>query len=229
MPSVTDTPQRPPLRRSPSQTSSLVKPVPAPTPLNPEAETSRALAHFRSIPWCLPHLSIPDLTFTGHVGRTPSTTRYLFWGRTLATPSTIPYFLAFYPPPVSTSPSPEVTLPHRPFIPSVSVFLTLGRGLGMHDPGSASGGAVAAIFDECICALPVVNVMEGYLVGVPYTQGLRVRFERPVRTDATVLVEVGLRNVVGGRRFVVEAVMSDEEGVVLARGEGTVCYGRQKL
>lgn len=52
------------------------------------------------------------------------------------------------------------------------------------------------------------------------TADLRVKYLRPVLTPSVVLVTAKVRDVQKARKYFVDAEVMDQDGVVLAKGEG---------
>ena len=97
--------------------------------------------------------------------------------------------------------------------------MTLGSGMngGAH---LLHGGAIATLLDDVVGTLLTVNKDRDALPlsGTTVTGGLSVRFLRPVKTPATVVVVARCREV-RGRKYYMEAEVRDSEGVVLAKAE----------
>jgi hypothetical protein len=189
------------------------------------------LVHFKAIPWCKEHLKAGNLIFLAHPSRElhrrgkNAKRIFRFWGVTLATQEAIPHFLAFYSPPSSDPPQPP-NLAFWPLVSNISFLLTLGPDLSTHEP-IACGGAMAAIFDDCICALVFINGLHGLLPQGLRTSTLSVTLLKAVPLEATVLVRVSLKEVEGPRLAIV-AELSSERGSVLARAEAVVVSGRRE-
>lgn len=191
------------------------------------------LAHFNSISWCSKLLSDPNLIIRPLVSRAYSHKGHAFeyCAKTLNTPTTIPFFLAFMHPPTSqveatdnvydapTGDSDKQSLESR-FATKVYFLLTLGHGLTTFREGFCHGGVVATILDECNGAVGVANKMFGLMKPLMHvTHSMSVTYLRPVPVDTTVLVTATLTKVDGDKKFVVEGEMSDESGRVLVKSE----------
>ncbi|KAE9578387.1 hypothetical protein CGCF415_v012756 [Colletotrichum fructicola] len=178
------------------------------------------IAYFNTIPWVSATLSEPGLISMPPITRhfDPSLRASEFWGVTLHSKATIPYFIGCFHPPPSSTPSDSAPLEER-YIAHVRFFLKLSHGLSTLERERVHGGVVASIFDECAGAVGFVNKMYGRMEMLPHvTRTLELEYRRAVPVGAVVGVVARLVKV-EERTFVVEMEMVDEEGVVLARAE----------
>ncbi|CAI0652641.1 unnamed protein product [Colletotrichum noveboracense] len=178
------------------------------------------IAYFNTIPWVSAILREPGLISMPPITRhfDPSLRASEFWGVTLHSKATIPYFIGcFHPPPPST-PSDSAPLEEK-YIAHVRFFLKLAHGLSTLERERVHGGVVASIFDECAGAVGFVNKMYGRMEMLPHvTRTLELEYRRTVPVGAVVGVIARLVRV-EGRTFAVEMEMVDEEGAVLAKAE----------
>ncbi|KAJ0267694.1 hypothetical protein COL940_014119 [Colletotrichum noveboracense] len=181
------------------------------------------IAYFNTIPWVSAILREPGLISMPPITRhfDPSLRASEFWGVTLHSKATIPYFIGcFHPPPPST-PSDSAPLEEK-YIAHVRFFLKLAHGLSTLERERVHGGVVASIFDECAGAVGFVNKMYGRMEMLPHvTRTLELEYRRTVPVGAVVGVIARLVRV-EGRTFAVEMEMVDEEGAVLAKAEAGV-------
>ncbi|KAF9877179.1 hypothetical protein CkaCkLH20_05445 [Colletotrichum karsti] len=165
------------------------------------------LAHFNSIPWCSKLLSDPNLIIRPLVSRAYSHKDHAFeyFAKTLNTPTTIPFFLAFMHPPASQVEATD------------NVY---DAPTGDSDKQSLESRFATKILDECNGAVGVANKMFGLMKPLMHvTHSMSVTYLRPVPVDTTVLVTATLTKVDGDKKFVVEGEMSDENGKVLVKSE----------
>ncbi|KAJ0359591.1 hypothetical protein COL26b_014319 [Colletotrichum chrysophilum] len=181
------------------------------------------IAYFNTIPWVSAILREPGLISMPPITRhfDPSLRASEFWGVTLHSKTTIPYFIGcFHPPPPST-PSDSAPLEEK-YIAHVRFFLKLAHGLSTLERERVHGGVVASIFDECAGAVGFVIKMYGRMEMLPHvTRTLELEYRRTVPVVAVVGVIARLVRV-EGRTFAVEMEMVDEEGAVLAKAEAGV-------
>ena len=165
------------------------------------------IEHFRSMPWCRKHLDRPDQVFgLATSRRDTASTQYLFT-RTLNTPSTVPHILRFY-----DRPGP------REAVTEIRSLITLGPDVAGHK-GICHGGVVMTLLDEVAGELGAVNMKNGALERkMMVTAYLNTKFLRPLMVPSTVF---GRSWAVKkeGRKYLVEVVIEDEEGVALASAE----------
>lgn len=169
-------------------------------------------ASIRSTPWCAALLFQPNTTIIPTISRTtkPSTEDY-FFGTTLKTPSTISSCLTFH-----TQPPSSTTL-----ISPVHTLVRLEAGVNGY-PHVAHGGIVTFLCDEIMGHMMLVNqaqrkdVLPVEAGGDIVTASLEVKFLRPVMTPQVVLVTASVGRV-EGRKIFLEALITDSDGVALAR------------
>lgn len=174
--------------------------------------------HFMAIPWCRKHLDRPDQTMAVATSRQyKNSTQYLF-SRTLNTASTIPRLLFFYDRP---SPSMPVT--------EVRALITLGEDVAGHK-GVCHGGVVMSLLDEVAGELGGVNQMMGTVPPhqMLVTAYLNTKFIRPLMVPSTVYGRSWMTKV-EGRKYYVEVVIEDENGVAVASAEAMFMAMREKL
>ncbi|KAF5512959.1 hypothetical protein CGCA056_v012491 [Colletotrichum aenigma] len=178
------------------------------------------IAYFNTIPWVSVTLREPGLISMPPITRhfDPSLRASEFWGVTLHSKATIPYFIGCFHPPSTSPPAPDSALGDR-YIAHVRFSLKLAHMLSTLERERVHGGVVASIFDECAGAVGFVNKMYGRMEMLPHvTRTLELEYRRAVPVGAVVGVVARLVGV-EGRTFVVEMEMVDEEGAVLARAE----------
>lgn len=174
------------------------------------------IEHFRSIPWCRKHLDRPNQVISPTSSRrSKRSTEYLF-GRTFNTPETLPHLLIFYDHP-------------RPgeAVSEVRALITLGENVAGHK-GVCHGGVVMALLDEVAGELGVVNQR---VKAIPHrmlmTAYLNTKFIRPLTVPSTVFARAW-RTKTEGRKYFVEVVIEDENGVSLASADAMFMAVREK-
>ncbi|KAI8304893.1 hypothetical protein K4K59_012564 [Colletotrichum sp. SAR11_240] len=112
------------------------------------------IAYFTTIPWVSATLREPGLISMPPITRhfDPALRASEFWGVTLHSKATIPYFIGCFHPPPSSPPAPDSALGDR-YIAHVRFFLKLSHGLSTLERERVHGGVVASIFDECAGAV----------------------------------------------------------------------------
>ncbi|KAK5051470.1 hypothetical protein LTR84_003122 [Exophiala bonariae] len=182
------------------------------TTTNMPPGTNTEAQHFRSIPWCIPILTDPDFAIQPTVTRhlQPHTTENHLLSLTLNTTSTISAWCSLYRKPSTSA---------RNAKDEVRTLLALRAGLDGYG-GICHGGVTATIFDEVMSLLVAVCRESTGLRPDNVTADLRVRYLRPVLTPSVVLCSAKVREVKGERKYFVDGEFVDENGVVLARGEG---------
>jgi acyl-coenzyme A thioesterase PaaI-like protein len=188
---------------------------------------AQQIAHFRAIPWCAAHLSSPPtLLIDQSVSRTLSDTpRDTLLSRTLNTPDAIPAYITFYDPQPTNG---------GEMIKEVKSFLALGPMVNGWE-GICHGGMVVTLLDEVMGQVFAANKMQGLMGDTPVMTGyLNTRFEKPVKTggsgeDAAVVMVTGRMVRNEGRKYWMEADVTGEGGVVLARAEALFVQLRGKL
>ncbi|KAG7060864.1 cytochrome P450 [Colletotrichum scovillei] len=184
------------------------------------------IAHFQGIPWCAKVLSEPGIIARPLVSREfdPDNRIFEFWGSTLFSAATVPFFIGCFhmpsPPPGADGQPPDNRPLDELYMTKVRCFLTLGHGLSTLKKEWCHGGAVAAIFDECMGAIGFINKLLGFMPMLPQvTQNLNITYIQPVPTMSTVACTAVLKRMDGPRKFLVEAEITDEHGTVLAKAE----------
>lgn len=192
------------------------------------APPTKDLTHFLTHPWCAALLTSPTTTLLPTPSRIPKpSTEDSFFALTLCTGDTIPYMLSF------SSPRPGIiddggaaavpSAPPVPEIEQVSTLFALGGGINGY-PSTAHGGLIAALFDEAMgvsmmrlrASAASPKCPQGGMDIV--TASLKVDFVRRLGTPGVVVVRVWVRER-RGRKWVLDAEMGDEGGVV-GRGRG---------
>lgn len=184
------------------------------------------IAHFRAIPWCDKVLSEPGIIARPPVSRQfdPENRIFEYWGVTLHSAATVPFFVGCYHLPVSpphiNDQGPDQRSLEERFVTKARFFLTLGHGLSTSKKEWCHGGVIASIFDECMGAVGFINKLNGLMPMLPQvTQTLNITYIQPVPTMATVACTAVLKRMEGSRKFVVEAEITNEEGTILAKAE----------
>ncbi|KAI5210941.1 hypothetical protein AUEXF2481DRAFT_28709 [Aureobasidium subglaciale EXF-2481] len=191
--------------------------------------SSPAHAFFTNIPWTSHLLAAPNLTITTPSSRTPKphTGEDSLFAHTLATPTTIPHCLVYYPHPATSSE--EVT--------AITVLLQIEDACNGF-PSILHGGITATLLDESMGILLQVIAEREHAASVAagdakgdkrpgveaMTKGLNVQFKAPVRTPGVVVVRVKVVEKRGRGISLVASVLQKEgsgDGLVeCARGEG---------
>ncbi|KAI8240719.1 hypothetical protein K4K57_012367 [Colletotrichum sp. SAR 10_99] len=138
------------------------------------------IAYFTTIPWVSATLREPGLISMPPITRhfDPSLRASEFWGVTLHSKATIPYFIGCFQTPPSSTPSDSAPLQER-YIAHVRFFLKLSHGLSTLERERVHGGVVASIFDECAGAVGFVNKMYGRMEMLPHvTRTLELEYRR---------------------------------------------------
>lgn len=181
-----------------------------------ELSVQPQLDHFRSIPWCKKLLDRPNQVFTAtHSRRHERSTQY-FFSKVINTADTLPHFLVFY-----DSPSPGE------FVREVRTLITLGKDVAGHK-GICHGGIVMSLLDEVAGELGGVNQLTG---AIPYrmlvTAYLNTKFMRPLMVPSTVFAKSRATKT-EGRKYYVEVVIEDENGVALASADALFMAVKEK-
>jgi acyl-coenzyme A thioesterase PaaI-like protein len=195
---------------------------------------------FQSIPWIstlLKDTSFVTLTIPSRTNK-PSTEDSLF-SKTLNSETTLSACLSQYRPPQSTtttkSTTPQSTTTRTP-AEELRLFFILGSDLNGY-PGILHGGIVAALLDEATGLLLWLNGLVGDASirdaedaqPGPVTAYLNTKFLRPVPTPGAILVQARMIEVKEDRKWRVEGVIRDGEGVVLAQAEALYLRPRAKI
>jgi acyl-coenzyme A thioesterase PaaI-like protein len=202
---------------------------------------AQQIAHFRAIPWCAAHLSSPPtLIIDQSVSRALSDSpRDTLLSRTLNTPDAIPAYITFYDPHPAKEEEEQGTAAggvgeRGALIKEIKSFLALGPMVNGGE-GVCHGGVVVTLLDEVMGQVFAANKMQGLMGDTPVMTGyLNTRFEKPVRTggegqDAAVVMVTGRMVRNEGRKYWMEADVTGEGGVVLARAEALFVQLRGKL
>ncbi|GKT44890.1 acyl-coenzyme A thioesterase THEM4 [Colletotrichum spaethianum] len=185
------------------------------------------MAHFQAISWVAKEVSEPNIIIREPVSRVfdPEVRAFEFWGSTLHSATTVPFFIgAYYLPPESDERTLDAEGPdQRPFdqrfVTRSRFFLTLGRGVSTMDKSLCHGGVVASILDECAGAICWINKAHGFLEFLPQvTMSLNISYLKPVPTMSTVAVTAFLRRI-DGLKLDVDVMLMNEVGTVLAKAE----------
>ncbi|KAI5205698.1 hypothetical protein E4T39_02806 [Aureobasidium subglaciale] len=191
--------------------------------------SSPAHAFFTSIPWTSQLLATPNLHITTPSSRTPKphTGEDSLFAHTLATPTTIPHCLLYYPRPATQS----------EHVTAITVLLKVEDGCNGF-PSILHGGITATLLDESMGILLQVIAEREYLARVAaghakggtgagveaMTKSLNVQFKAPVRTPGIVVLRVEVVEKRERGISLVASVLQKEEGgddlVECARGEG---------
>lgn len=167
---------------------------------------------FREIPWCRPTLEDASFaiepTITRHPQRNTSENHLL--ALTLNNTSTIEGWCSLYRRPSTSA---------RNAKDEVRTLLALRGGLDGYG-GVCHGGITATVLDEVMSLLVAVCRESQGLSPDNLTADLRVKYLRPVLTPSVVLVTAKVRDVQKARKYYVDAEVMDQDGVVLAKGEG---------
>lgn len=193
-------------------------------PRPPPADSNKPhpdLNHFLAIPCIRSLITSPTITILPPIRcrELKESTEDQLFADTFATPDTIKAMLSFH-----------TSQPSQPrLIPIVSTLFDLGVRLNGY-AGVVHGGVVVTIMDESMGIFLSRNQERGAFSpdgsptmgengsGDVMTGELKVKFLRPVKTPGVVRVDVHMGRV-EGRKYVVEAEMTDCEGVKVASGE----------
>ncbi|KAM7207630.1 acyl-coenzyme A thioesterase THEM4 [Naviculisporaceae sp. PSN 640] len=184
-----------------------------------QAAVEAEIAHFRAIPWCAEMLSDPKLVVDQSFSRfeKPKFEDSLL-SHTLNTPETIPGFITFYRPPEDP----------KAMVTELNAFISLGNlidGWG----GICHGGIIMTMLDEVMGQLPAVNKLRGNLPDVQLmTAYLNTKFLAPVRTPTVVMITSTLVKQ-EGRKYFINAVIRNERGQEMAKGEALFIMLKAKL
>lgn len=184
-----------------------------------QAAVEAEIAQFRAIPWCAKILSDPKLVVDQSYSRfeKPKFEDALL-SHTLNSPETIPAFITFYSPPEDP----------KAMVTELNAFISLGNlidGWG----GICHGGIVMTMLDEVMGQLPAVNKLRGVMADVELmTAYLNTTFLAPVRTPTTVMITSRLVKQ-EGRKFYMNAVIRNEKGDELAKGDALFVQLRARL
>ncbi|KEF57150.1 uncharacterized protein A1O9_07340 [Exophiala aquamarina CBS 119918] len=167
---------------------------------------------FRRIPWCLSTLSDSGFAIEPTLTRTldPTTGENALLARTLNNHDTIEGWCSLYRRPALSA---------RNAKDECRTLLALRAGLDGY-PGVCHGGITATVLDEIMSILVAVCRESQGLAPDNLTADLRVRYLRPVPTPLVVLVTAKIRDIQKDKKYFVDAELVDENGVVLAKGEG---------
>lgn len=186
---------------------------------------------FQSIPWITTLLEDPTYKPFTIPSRTtkPSTEDSLF-SKTLNTPTTLSACLGQYRPP------PHAPAPGQTQAEELRLFFLLGSDLNGY-PGILHGGIVAALLDEATGLLLSLNGHVGDASTReakdaqpgPVTAYLNTRFLQPVVTPGAILVTARMVEDKESRKWRIEGVVRDGEGVVLAEAEALYIRPRAKI
>ncbi|EAW11810.1 thioesterase family protein [Aspergillus clavatus NRRL 1] len=189
---------------------------------------------FRAIPWSNSLLNSPDYypirTWSRHPK--PHTGEDGFFAGTLATPSTIPHCLTLRrrtlpsPPaqlPVWPSPTAAPSADPSPNPADIILLLDLATpGVSGH-PSTAHGGIVATLLDEAMSLAVAVHAPAAaadHPRGPIYTAQLDVRYKRPLRVPALVVVRAKVVARVGRKYWVRAQALQEETKDDSPRGSG---------
>ncbi|KAL6241707.1 hypothetical protein RBB50_011489 [Rhinocladiella similis] len=166
---------------------------------------------FTAIPWCRKLLDDPDFTLepTGSRLSQPQSNLNTFPSRTLKTPDTIAGWCSLFRRP-ETSP--------RNAKDELRTLLALQQGLNGYIR-VCHGGATATMFDEIMSILVFECRKSQRLDPNNVTADLRIKYVKPVPTDAVVLVTAKIVDIQKGKKYFVKADMVDERNVVLSTAE----------
>ncbi|KAH8600720.1 HotDog domain-containing protein [Bisporella sp. PMI_857] len=219
--------------------------------------SSRAIAHFKSIPWCSALLEQPGaviFTPTARLqedafGRSP--TQDQLFRKTLKNHDTVPHCIGFYQDPALSDSqldrrAPLVALSQLEptlLIKSSSLMFDLRRGVNGYN-GSAHGGFIASIMDEAMGSLIFVNhefqkqnETRGHypqdildLNNIRFfTASMTVRLRKPLPTPQSVIVTASLGRI-DGRKMFLEVTVKGERGEEFANCDGLwISLQKEKL
>ncbi|KAJ5883777.1 uncharacterized protein N7473_010663 [Penicillium subrubescens] len=201
---------------------------------------------FQSIPWIstlLKDTSFVTLTIPSRTKK-PSTEDNLF-SKTLNSETTLSACLSQYRPLQTTTTTKSKSTPSSPQSPTTTtstlaeelrLFFILGSDLNGY-PGMLHGGIVATLLDEATGLLLSLNGHVGdasireakHAQPGPVTAYLNTKFLRPVPTPGAILVQARMIEVKEDRKWRVEGVIRDGDGVVLAQAEALYIRPRAKI
>ncbi|KIW83016.1 hypothetical protein Z517_02259 [Fonsecaea pedrosoi CBS 271.37] len=196
----------------------------------PPMPQSTLLDHFRSIPWCVPHLSDPAFRQV-NMSRTlmqPGNGHSLM-AETWNTDKTITHLLSLYRPPIHNG---DTTDTHRgtgigmdsQTRGEVRRFYTFGTGMNAH-PNTLHGGVVATVLDSTMGNV-IGHQMPDRLA--TFTVALNVTYKKPVGTPGTIMARSWITRA-EGRKIWVHGVIEDGQGNVHAEAEGMWLRAKPKL
>lgn len=181
-----------------------------------EPSVEAQLEHFRSIPWCKKHLDRPDQVFGRASSRGDRRSAQYLFSKTLNTPETVPQLLVFH----------DRLRPKEP-VPEIRALVTLGENVAGHK-GICHGGVVMTLLDEVAGELGAVNIVNGAIQKrMLVTAYLNTKFLRPIMVPSTVFARSWATRA-EERKYFVEAVIEDENGVALASAEAMFMAVREK-
>ncbi|KAK5999787.1 hypothetical protein QM012_005193 [Aureobasidium pullulans] len=201
-------------------------------------DLSSSHAYFSSIPWTSRLLAAPNLRLSAPQSRTPkSSTEDSLFATTLATSSTIPHCIIYYP---RSSASTDLN--------SLSILFKIEHGCNGY-PHTLHGGIVATLLDESMGMLlqEITDKKHLELVAGGHAQGeiaagmdaftktLNVEFLAPIKTPKVILAKVRVVERRGrGIKLVARLLQKkgleeelDGELVECARGEGVFVTPRR--
>jgi acyl-coenzyme A thioesterase PaaI-like protein len=196
---------------------------------------------FQSIPWIstlLEDTSFVTLTIPSRTNK--SSTEDSLFSKTLNSETTLSACLSQYRAPRNTksksTPSSPQSTTTSTLAEELRLFFILGSDLNGY-PGILHGGIVAALLDEATGLLLSLN---GHVGDAsireakdaqpgPVTAYLNTKFLRPVPTPGAILVQARMIEVKEDRKWRIEGVIRDGEGVVLAQAEALYIRPRAKI
>jgi acyl-coenzyme A thioesterase PaaI-like protein len=194
---------------------------------------------FQSIPWIstlLKDSSFVTLTIPSRTNK--SSTEDSLFSKTLNSKTTLSACLSQYRLPQNTTSTSTPSTPQSTNTPAeeLRLFFLLGSDLNGY-PGILHGGIVAALLDEATGLLLFLNGHVGDASTReakdaqpgPVTAYLNTKFLRPVPTPGAILVQARIIEVKEDRKWRVEGVIRDGEGVVLASAEALYLRPRSKI
>lgn len=139
------------------------------------------------------------------------------FSNTLYTPATVPALIIFYD-----------DVPADEMVTEIRSFITLGPNVAGHE-GICHGGLVMTLLDEVSGEIGSVNLLRGVIPPTMLvTAYLNTKFLRPVPAPSTVFSRTWLTKA-EGRKYFVEVVIEDENGVALASADALFVAVREKL
>ncbi|KAF3397869.1 hypothetical protein F1880_005853 [Penicillium rolfsii] len=195
---------------------------------------------FQSIPWIttlLKDTSFVALTIPSRTEKL-STEDSLF-SKTLNSETTLSACLSQYRPPRITTKSTPSSLQSTAtgiIAEELRLFFILGSDLNGY-PGILHGGIVATLLDEVTGLLLSLNGHVGDASTReakdaqpgPVTAYLNTQFLRPVPTPGAILVQARMIEVKEDRKWRIEGIIRDGEGVILAQAEALYIRPRAKI